>query len=213
MKKVFLMLAISVLVQLAAHSQVRVGFAGGVSIAKMEGRVHGTGHAGAILSMLVDRDLGRNFSFYPAVSYVQKGTTEPHPAGTLIEKQYVALRYFELTTNFIYHIGNPDAGNFFLGLGPSIDFNLPSKRVSITDGDKTNADILFGPTAENDVRGIDYGVNAVIGGRTKGGILLQLTWNKGLRDISPESALSTEETKNQYLGIQLGFLLNAKKAN
>lgn len=215
MKKMFFLLALPVLLlQLAAHSQVRVGVAGGVSVAKMEGRLHGDGRAGTMFSLLLDADLGKNFSFYPYVAYVQKGVTEPHPAGTLVTKQYVALRYAELGTNLVYHVGDPNGGNFFLGLGPSIDFNLPSKRTSITGDTKTNTDILFGPTAENDVRGIDYGVNVVLGWRTKGGFLLNLNYNKGLRDISPESAISTEETKNQYIGIQVGvFLNNGKKSN
>lgn len=211
MKKIIFLLAISLFFfALAGHSQVRVGLAAGVSAAKMEGRIHGDRRAGLMTSMVLDASLGKNFSFYPSVSYVQKGVTEVHPDGTLIEKQYVGLRYAELTTNFVYHVGNIDGSNFFLGLGPSLDFNLPSKRTSITNGLKSSSDILFGAAPANDLRGVDYGVNIVLGWKTTGGFLISFNWNKGLRDLTPEGLVG--ETKNQYIGIQLGaFLNNGKK--
>jgi hypothetical protein len=206
MKKIVFTLALSVFFfQLAGVSQVKVGVLGGVSIAKMEGNINGDRRAGLMASMVLDADLGRNFSFYPTLSYVQKGVTEPHPAGTLIDKQYVALRYAELSTNFIYHIGNPDGNSFFLGLGPSIDFNMPSKRTSVTDDTKTSSDILFGPTPENDLKGVDFGANVVLGWRMAGGFAMTLNWNKGIRDLKVEG--QTLETKNQYIGIQIGMFI------
>ena len=206
MKKIVFSLALSIFFfQLAGISQVKVGVLGGVSISKMEGNIHGDGRAGLMASLVMDAVLGQNFSFYPTLSYVQKGVTEPHPTGTLIDKQYVALRYAELSTNFIYHIGNPVGNSFFLGLGPSIDFNLPSKRTSVTDGTKTNSDILFGPTPENDLKGVDFGANVVLGWRSAGGFAFTVNWNKGIRDLKVEG--QTMETKNQYIGIQLGMFI------
>lgn len=210
MKKFVFMLAVSIFVSgLVGHSQIRVGLAGGVSIAKMEGKFHGDGRAGLMASLVLDAPLSNYFSFYPTLSYVQKGVTEEHPAGTLIEKQYVALRYAEVSANFVYHVGGNAGTNFFLGLGPSLDLNLPSKRTSVTTGVKSDNDILFGQTAENDIKGVDYGVNAVLGWRSKSGFLLSLNYNRGLRNLSPETF--TEDTRNQYIGIQLGIFLNNDK--
>lgn len=96
-----------------------------------------------------------------------------------------------------------------MGLGPSLDFNLPSKRVAITDDNKVYNDILFGQTAENDVKGIDYGFNFLAGWRTSPGFFIMVNYNKGLRDLSPLGR--TMETKNQYYGIQLGWFLNNGK--
>jgi hypothetical protein len=209
MKKLVLLLAMSLLIaQLPAFSQTRVGLAGGVSIAKMEGKISGDSRGGAMLTLLLDTDLGRNFSFFPTLGYVQKGVTEPHPQGTLIDKQFVALRYFEFTTNLAYHIGDPNANSFFIGVGPSLAFNLPSKRTSVTDDLKTDSDILFGKTAENDIKGVDYGINVMMGYKT-GGFVIMGNWNKGLRDLSPEA--TTVKTNNQYIGIQLGVFLNRGK--
>jgi hypothetical protein len=210
MKKVVFMLAFSiVLFQLSAKSQARVGVAGGVSIAKMEGKITGDSRTGAMFNLLLDTDLGRNFSFFPTLGYVQKGVTEPSTQGDLIDKQYVALRYFELTTNLAYHIGDPGGSSFFIGAGPSIAVNLPSKRTSITDGLKSNTDILFGETAENDIKGFDYGVNVMMGWKAANGFLITGNWNKGIRDLSPIG--TTVKSTNQYIGIQLGIFLNRGK--
>ena len=194
--------------QLAAISQVQVGVTGGVSIAKMEGRISGDGRAGLMGGMVLDASLGRGFSFYPVVAYVQKGVVEPHPPGTLIDKQYVALRYAEFSPNLVYHIGDRVGTSFYLGLGPYVAFNLPSKRTSVTDGLKSDADILFGPTPENDLRGVDYGANVVLGYRMKNGFLLTANWSKGIRNLTPDGL--TGETKNQYIGLQLGIFLKYK---
>ena len=206
MKKIIFMLALStVCFQLAGLSQARVGLAGGVSIARMESEPEGDGKLGLFTSLVVDAPIGKSkFSFYPVFSYVQKGQTEPSPAGTLIDKQYIALRYMELSTNFLYNVGGDKGGTFFIGLGPAISFNLPSKRASFIDDLKTETDILFGPTPENDLRGVDYGANFIAGLRAKGGVFISVNYNMGLRDLATEG---DPELKNRYIGIQLGFLL------
>ena len=213
MKKIVLTLAIPMLcISLVSKSQVRVGVAIGTAVAKMEGSISGDGRAGVLSSMVIDAPLNNNFSFFPTLSYVQKGVTEPSPSGTLVDKQYVALRYMELSPNFIYHIGNAQGSSFFLGAGPSIAFNLPSKRVAITDEDKVVTDIIFGEIAAADVKGVDYGVNVVLGWRTGPGFFILGNYNKGLRDLSPMGR--TMETKNKYFGIQIGWYLNnGKKEN
>lgn len=210
MKKIVLMLAVPMLLSaMAGKAQVRVGVAIGTAVAKMEGAIKGDGRAGIMSSLVLDAPLRGNFSFYPTLSYVQKGVTEPHPDGTPITKQYVALRYMELSTNFIYHIGSAQGSSFFLGLGPSLDFNLPSKRVAITGENKVVTDILFGETAADDIKGIDYGINVVMGWRTSPGFFFTVNYNKGLRNLSPMGR--TMETKNKYFGVQLGWYLNNGK--
>jgi hypothetical protein len=86
MNKRILVLAISVLCfQMAGFSQTRVGLSTGVSVANMKGRVDGDGKAGVMASLVLDVPMckKKNFSFYPTLSYVQKGIVEPHPEGTL----------------------------------------------------------------------------------------------------------------------------------
>ncbi len=206
MKKIIFLLTVSVsCLQIIGLSQTRVGISGGMTAASMKGEGTGDGKGGLITSLVVDAPIGASkFTFHPSLSYVQKGQTEPHPPGTLIDKQFMALRYMELASTFLYNIG--EKGVFFLGAGPSIAFNLPSKRVSTIGETKTQTDILFGPTPENDLRGVDWGANFLSGYRTSGGFFLAVNYNLGIRNLATEGDPGT--LKNNYVGIQLGVYLN-----
>jgi|CXWL01.1.fsa_nt_gi hypothetical protein len=209
MKKIIFMLAASVFCfQIAGLSQTRVGLSAGVTSANMKGKVEGDRKGGLITSLVLDAPIGKskNFCFHPSLSYVQKGIVEPHPDGTLIEKQYVALRYAELTTDFLYYIHGAKGGSFYIGAGPSVAFNIPSKKVSVTDGTKTARDINFGSTPENDFRGVDYGADFATGYRTKGGFFVSLNYNHGIRNLVTEGTAG--HLRNNYIGVQLGVFLN-----
>jgi len=211
MKKIIFVLSVSVFCfQVAGFSQTRVGLSGGVSVANMKDKVNGDSKAGAMFGLVLDAPLckSKNWSFHPSLSYVQKGLVEPHPAGTLIDKQYVALRYMELTADFLYYLPG-GKGSFYIGAGPSLDFNVPSKRVAVTDGDKVITDIAFGKTPENDFKGVDFGADFAAGYRMNGGFFIALNYNKGLRNLVTEGTSGT--IKNQYIGIQLGVFLNNGK--
>lgn len=210
MKKIIFLLATSVLgFQVAGISQTRVGITGGVAVADMHGSEAkgGSSRAGFMTGFVVETPIGKVINFRPSVSYVQKGKTLPHPQGTLVDKYYIALRYTEFNADFLYYVGG-NKGGFFLGAGPSIAFNLPSKRVSITDDVRTNSIVQFGSDAGSDLRGTDWGANFTTGWRTNSGFLISANYNKGFRNLVPEG--NTGELKNSYFGIQLGVFLNNK---
>lgn len=213
MKKILLLAITVLLLQTSGFSQkTRVGVTAGITTANMKGQLDGDGKMGVMAGLALDAPLCGKFTFHPSINYVQKGQTEPHPAGTLIEKQYLALRYMELDADFLYNIDGFSGGAFFLGLGPSLAFSLPSKRVSITEGVKTEQTIKFGKDGVSEMKGMDYGVNVRAGFRTGGGFLFSVNYNKGLRNLVPEGG--TGELKTSYIGIQLGvFLNNGKSSN
>ncbi len=212
MKKIIFLLAASVLgFQVAGLSQTRVGITGGVAVASMHGTEAegGSGRAGFMTGIVLETPIGKVFNFRPSVSYVQKGETLPHPPGTLIDKAVIALRYTEFNADFLYYIsGSKGGGGFFIGAGPSIAFNLPSKKMTITDDVKTTSIVHFGKESGNDLRGTDWGANFTAGWRTNGGFLITANYNKGLRNLVTEG--STGDLKNSYFGIQLGVYLNNK---
>jgi hypothetical protein len=216
MKKSLLFLTAFVLcLQLTGFSQKsRAGIVGGVTLAKMTGELNGTNNdyemkVGYTLGFVLDAPINAKWSFYPGLHFVQKGAQQEPPRGTLITKSYVALRYAELNANFIYKAGGVK-GNFFAGAGPSIDFNLPSKKGTMIEKDKTETDVSFGETIDKDLRGIDYGVNFLLGYRMAAGFLVSLNYNMGIRDLRPVEASGPEEIKNSYFGIQVGWLLHNK---
>lgn len=208
MKKIIFMLAASVFCfQLAGLSQTRVGVSGGVAIANMKGQVEGDSRAGVITGLRLETPIGRSFAFRPSISYVQKGQNQPPPG--LVDKVYVALRYAEFTTDFLYYIAGAKGG-FFLGAGPSVAFNLPSKNISETNGVKTTTTVKFGKTTGFDMRGVDYGANFTSGWCTNGGAFISLNYNRGFRNLVVEG--DPGSLKNSYFGVQLGVFLNNGKS-
>lgn len=203
MKKIVFILAAFVC-SVAAYSQNRIGIAGGVSLANMDGNIEGSIKGGVYVGLVLDKPISTNFTFHPTLSYVQKGTSQENPT-LILKKRNYGLRYIEFTPNFLYNI-HGDHGSFFLGAGPSIAFDLPSKKVEIST-DKSVPDnttiIHFGKTANYDMKGFDYGVNFATGYRLSGGFFLSANYNMSLRNLAVEG--QSGHIKNHYFGIQLGY--------
>jgi hypothetical protein len=218
MKKMFFILSLFVLcVQFSAFAQKsRVGFFAGPVFSDLRGtvnniKVEGDTKPGFAAGFIVDAPINSHFSFQPAISYVQKGTITQKPLGpTKKDRISTELRYTDLTLNVLYNT-NADKGNFFIGAGPYVGFNLPSKFLTKSPGDLTSeTDITFGNTIAETYRGIDFGANALMGYRLKGGFFVSANYSLGLRNLIPEGSLSTGDTKNTYIGLSIGWLVNNK---
>lgn len=219
MKKTILLLAVSVLcLQFTSFSQkgnTRAALMGGVTLATMSNELLGNENGyetkvGFTGGIMVDAPIGvTRFSFSPGLHYVQKGTLQRPPVGTLITKAYISLRYVELNANFTYRAPGQN-GNFFVGAGPSLAFKVPSKKGTMIDKDKTETDVNFGKTIDKDLRGMDYGVNFLLGYRLLAGFMVTANYNMGLRDLRPVEASAPKEVKNSYIGIQVGWLFSSK---
>jgi len=217
MKKVlFLFITAACLLQINVFAQkAQVGFSGGVSVSNIYGKMggldtRGDARAGFTTGLIVDAPISKtNISFQPGIHYVQKGT---YTTKTEILKEADALRYADLVLNFVHHIGNKNKTRLFLGLGPQLGFNLPSKKVKIEDGERSEVrSISFGKTVANDYRGIDYGANVLAGLRFKNGIFFAVNYTLGLRNLIPVPA-GEDKLRNGSLGFRLGyFFKNAPK--
>ena len=217
MKKAMLLMAVSVLcLQFTARSQkTRAALVGGVTLASMTGELNGNDNdyekkVGYTVGVMTETPIMTSrFSFSPGLHFVQKGTQQRPPLGTLITKSYVALRYVELNANFTYRAPGVK-GNFFAGAGPSLSFKVPSKKGTMIDEDKTENDINFGNTIDKDLRGMDYGVNFLLGYRLAAGFFVTANYNMGIRDLRPVPESGPSEVKNRYFGLQIGWLFQNK---
>ncbi len=215
MKKVLFLLAAFVFcLQINGFSQKsRVGFYTGYTNANMYGKIGGErvkddALSGITFGLILDAPISKShISFTPTLSYAQKGRiTFNENTRASNQKEWIALRYAELNANFLYNT-NGAKGNWFIGGGPSISFDLPSKKVSKTDELKTENNITFGKEANCDVRGIDYGANLITGFRMKGGFF---DYTVGIRNLVPVQDGNDNNIRNHSLGINLGFLINNK---
>src|SRR6202008_3594542 len=114
--------------------------------------------------------------------------------------------------NFVRNIkcGKSKASTLYFGGGPYIAFNLPSKKVEHIPGNDIETDVSFGDQPANDLRGIDYGGNAIIGYRTGMGVSVSLHYTQGARNLVPVE--NGDKIKNIAFGIRIGYLFrNAPK--
>ena len=215
-KAIFIFIAFLFCFQLTGNAQkARVGLTGGISIANLSRSIGGIGKDGDYKigiagGMLVDLPFGKKqqWSFQPSADYVQKGASEPATAP--VNKAYTALRYAELPVNFVrnFKCGKAKTSTFYLGGGPYIAFNLPSKKVEHIPGNDIETDVNFGELAASDMKGLDYGGNVILGFRTGSGIIVSAHYTQGARNLAPLD--NGDKIKNIAFGFRLGYLFKNK---
>lgn len=191
----------------------RVGIDAGITLANLSRTIGGLDkdgdyRVGIAGGMLVNAPFGKTkrWAFQPAVNYVQKGCEEV--AHAPVTKAYTALRYAEVPLNIVFNM-KWGKGVFYLGGGPFVDFNFPSKKVSSIPGNKTENDVVFGNTVAADIKGIDYGGQAIMGFRSPMGLYVALNYTQGARNLFPVDNANKDKIKSIAFGIRVGFLFKA----
>jgi hypothetical protein len=90
---------------------------------------------------------------------------------------------------------------------PSGSFAL-SGKAKFND---VSADLHFGNSNDDDMKGFDFGANVVTGYQSPGGFSWSANFNQGFSNLVPGDA-STSSMKSHYFGIRLGYVLKGKKS-
>jgi len=217
MKKLFFILPAFFAIQFTGNAQSsRIGFTAGTSFANYnskldEGSDNGHSVTGITAGTFVDIPISKNFSFQPAVNFVQKGTKEEFSEGDFKETMKVTVNCIEVPLNFLYNSAG-NKGNFFIGAGPSLTFSL-SGKVTVDNGSNSqSAKLEFGSGEDADLKGFDFGANFTTGYCFKNGLLLSANYHAGLTNLIPGGS-DNGTVKSHYFGIKLGYLLKGKAKN
>jgi hypothetical protein len=228
-KMIFIFTAFIFCLNIPALSQkTRVGVTGGIVAANLSRTISGVDQdgeyrIGLVAGMQLEVPLGKKnkFSFQPDFHYIQKGASTT-PTTPIFNKVYTALRYAELSPNFVrnFKCGKEGKGAFYLGGGPYLSFPLQSKNVTHSPGSPSVlTDISFGNAVANDLRGVDYGGNVVMGYRLGNGIFVSANFIQGIRNLVPKDKLdlpggADDKIKNIAFAIRVGYLFkNTTKEN
>lgn len=225
-KTIFIVTAFIFCLSLPALSQkTRIGITGGISFANMSRTIGGADKdgeykIGVATGMQLEVPLGKKnkYSFQPDMHYIQKGAAEV-PTTPSLNRVYTALRYAELNANLVKNWNTKKGGALYLGGGPYIGLPLPSKYVTHSAGaPKVETDISFGNAVANDLKGVDYGGDVVVGFRLSNGIFVQANYIQGARNLVPDDKLALPASKNDKIkniafAIRVGYLFknNAPK--
>jgi hypothetical protein len=170
MKKLFfLTLALcTVLVTNAQKSKreegIKLGIKGGLNVANLMGDVEDVAirtsiHAGLVAEIIVSD----KFSFQPELLYSGQGATDTSEAAGRIKLDYITL---PVLGKF------PIAKNLSIEAGPQVGFLVSGKKKTNISNDKIN-----------DVKTIDFGLNAGLNYELMSGVFFQARYNLGLTDI------------------------------
>jgi len=217
-KTIFILTAFIFCLNITALSQkTRVGVTGGISVANLSKTIGGADkdgeyRLGVMVGFQLEVPLGKKnkFSFQPDLHYIQKGASII-PTTPTLNKIYTALRYAELAPNFVYN-WKAGKGFFYLGGGPYLGLPLPSKNVTHAAGAaNVETDISFGNALTNDLKGVDYGGNVVMGIRLGNGIIVSANYIQGARNLVPNDkldlpAFADDKIKNIAFAIRVGYL-------
>ena len=189
------------------------GITGGASLANMHLKsqdisISVDNKIGLTVGVFADVAMSENFSFQPALNYVQKGAK--NKMTDIDYESKITLNYIELPLNFLF---KPDMAKvrFFAGGGPSIAYALSGKEKETDNGVTNTYKYKFGNNPdEHDLKAMDFGANFLTGIETKGGFLVAINYNLGLSNLAPGGS-SDGTVKSRYFGFKVGYMLKGKK--
>ena len=223
MFKKLLTLGIIVSIASAVQAQsIKLGIKGGYNLAKLVEKMDGVtvsteNYSGFMAGAYVDLKLGI-ISIQPGLVYSSKGgklfSSYSYSDGSATyegsQKAKVSLNYLEVPVNLLYHVPIV-VGNIYFGAGPYAAMGLSGKQsysvsgnfpaIEEYDFDGHNEKVTFG-SGEDDVKRIDYGLNAQAGLRLKGGLDLGINYGLGLANISNDSDY---KTRNRVWSFTVGY--------
>ena len=189
-----------------------IGIKGGLNFASFSSSDNGTSvKSGGITTfnagVFVDFKFG-NLSLQPALNYTGKGGTyseflripEPNIGGAAVSETVKDnLYYLQLPVNLVYHIP-VIIGNIYFGIGPYIAQGLSGKQ---TYNGNNSQSVSFG-NAEGDIKAQQFGADAIVGFKLKGGLLLNANYDLGLTNDVP--SVDGGSSKSRVFGISLGYV-------
>ena len=211
MKKITLpVLVFTIFISSTVHAQkARIGFSAGATLAQVKTEADNQKdksdlHLGFTLGVVADVSFGKQFSFQPALNFLQKGGKDNQTINGMSYKSAITLNYLELPLNFVYH-SKGKKGHFLTGIGPSLAYAL-SGKAKISSGDQTESvKLKIGNGTDDDLKPFEFSGNVLAGYESSNGIFVTVNYNFGLSNVSTDSQSTL---KNSYFGLRIGYLLH-----
>jgi len=190
-------------------AQTKIGLTGGATFANVTAKLQGLSvspkmRTGFTAGLFADCTLSSNFSFQPALNFVQKGYKSNDE--TMTDK--VSYSYLEIPLNFVYN-----NKGFFIGAGPSISSGLSGKEKFVDKEDPSGSGdtkIKFG-SGDDEVKRFELGANVLAGYKFAGGFMVSANYNLGLNNIQNGNTSDVGTIKNKYFAVKIGYIFGGTK--
>jgi len=204
MKKI-LLLATAAVISLSSNAQFTIAPEVGFQMYKSTLKVGGTKidskfkpgfRIGANATYL----LGKKLSIDAGLFYSVKGTKYDES----ISKSTTNINYLEIPVFVNYQFGDKDKNHFFVGAGPYLGYCLGGKTKG--DGQDDYKLKVGSDKAKDDVKPLDFGLNANVGYQMSNGLYLRAFYSLGLANTTPGGD-GDNATKNMGFGLSAGYRL------
>ncbi|MBC7914496.1 MAG: PorT family protein [Pyrinomonadaceae bacterium] len=151
-----------------------------------------------------DIPLSSSFSVQPGLSLQGKGGEFTIPTETRKE----STMWLEIPVNLVGKIPLGASGtNFFIGAGPYAAFGIAGENeTTLTGSSNVNTSkVKFGDEAGDQVKAVDFGLNALAGVQLSNGFNLGAGYGFGLTDLFPSGTGGNNQKTNRVLSFSVGF--------
>ena len=209
MKKIItLFTLVAIAAQIAQAQKSSFGFTAGATLSKLTSKFEGTSLStqskiGFTAGIIGDIPISKDFSFMPALNFVQKGGKSKSESF----ENTTNLNYIEIPLNFVYRTPG-QSGHLFIGAGPSFAYGISGKTKANFQMEQMEEKVKFGSSIEDDFKPFEIGANILLGYQFKNGFNIAANYNTGLNNISPQEGLKGH---NNYFGLRLAIMQGGKK--
>jgi hypothetical protein len=199
MKKLTLIALLVLPASIACAQAPKIGFKAGLNVNHVSSNDDDLKHdlkprPSIHLGLVADFEMSKSLSFQPQLLFSGRGAKESHGD----HSDVIAFNSLELPLNFVYR--KDSAKGIFVGMGPSLGYNLNGKIKE--EGDSEN--IEFG-SKEGEFKRLDLGLNALLGYKFSQRYFVSTNYSLGLSNWTNTSSVTW---KNNIAGISIGYFFN-----
>ena len=186
------------------QAQIKFGPKVGLNLSTMTYKSFGIAYdpktlVGFNFGVISEIPLSGNLVLQPCILYSAKGSKY----SVLSEETTVSPSFLEIPVNVVYKF-DLGAAKLFLNAGPFVAYGIGGKIKSGGDSE----DIIFGKTEDDDLRPLDFGLNAGAGLEISN-IAISVNYGLGLANLAPITTNDTE-MKIKVIGFSVAYLFGGK---
>ncbi len=154
------------------------------------------------LTGYADIPVGSYFSVQPGLSLQGKGAKYFESGNNKVEENVLAI---EIPVNLLVNLP-VGPGKIYLGGGPYAGFNVSGQRKLTTGSGTAESDLKIGNDSGDDIKALDFGLNALVGYQLSSGLNFGAGYGFGLTNLTPTSTSNTNiEKNNRLLSFTVGY--------
>lgn len=162
---------------------------------------------GIKLGVYANISLFKKFSLEPGLFFSQKGyliDIRDNIDNNLSENSTLRMNTIEIPVHINYDISLKKAGSMFLFIGPYIGYAINGKYQLEGNGYKETTQLAIGTTRTDNIKPLDFGMNAGLGYTTPYNIYLRM--QAGIGCINIATKYNAQKMYNNVFGFSVGYI-------